>query len=392
MLKFKKILKTILAPILRISIVNRWYAAYILANSEDWIISARRKYSNNMLAKKQRNAELLSPKDIKDIQSLWNTYSKKYAKLTNLAFYAVYKKYKDISDNLADYFPDDFFYCYVDKYFTNYHTSIKLDNKNMYDLYFHDVVRPHTIARKMDGILLDRDYNITSLDKVINSCIESKDVIIKKSIDSDGGHGVSIVTDCANNTNLLEQLFGNNDDLIIQDLIKQHPTLASFNPQSVNTIGIMTLNLETPVVLSSVFRMGVNGSNVDNASSGGIVCGITRDGMLKSVAYDSFANQYTSHPQGFSFEGVKVPAYDQCEKIAINLSNRFVNYSRLISWDFAIDKNGTPLLIEANLTGGQLDFHQLCNGPIFKPYISLMLTEIFEKSPDIKNSLFVIKS
>ena len=182
MFRLRKILKTILAPISRIPIINRWYAAYVLVNSEDWIISARRKYSNNMLAKKMPNVEPLSPQDIKEIQSLWNTYSKKYTKLTNLAFYTVYKKYMDISDNLADYFPDDFYYCYVDKYFTNYHTSIKLDNKNMYDMYFHDVVRPHTIARKMDGILLDRDYNITSLDKIINSCIESKDVIFTEDL------------------------------------------------------------------------------------------------------------------------------------------------------------------------------------------------------------------
>jgi hypothetical protein len=257
----------------------------------------------------------------------------------------------------------------------------------MYDLYFHDVVRPHTIARKMNGVLLDKDYNITSYDNIIKSCIESKDIIIKKSIDSDGGHGVSIVTDCAKNTHLLDQHLGNSDDFIIQEIIKQHPTLALFNPQSVNTIRIMTINLGTPIVLSSVFRMGINGSNVDNASSGGIVCGISRDGILKSVAYDSFANQYPSHPQGHTFEGMEVPSYNQCEKIALKLSNRFVNYSRLISWDFAIDTNGTPLLIEANLTGGQLDFHQLCNGPIFSNISNEILTELFQKSKDIKNLL-----
>ena len=40
--------------------------------------------------------------------------------------------------------------------------------------------------------------------------------------------------------------------------------------------------------------------------------------------------------------------------------------TKLISWDFAIGVDGEPILIEANLSFGQIDFHQLCNGPIFK--------------------------
>ena len=38
---------------------------------------------------------------------------------------------------------------------------------------------------------------------------------------------------------------------------------------------------------------------------------------------------------------------------------------KLISWDWAVDNEGTPILIEANFCLGELDFHQMNNGPVF---------------------------
>ena len=61
-----------------------------------------------------------------------------------------------------------------------------------------------------------------------------------------------------------------------------------------------------------------------------------------------------------------------------------MNYTELISWDFSVDEQGEPLLIEANFTGGQLDFHQLCNGPIWGNDTEAILADIFANSQDIK--------
>ena len=146
----------------------------------------------------------------------------------------------------------------------------------------------------------------------------------------------------------------------------------------------MTLVLKGNVhVLSSVLRMGVNGARVDNASSGGIVCGIDRSGTLKPVAYDSAANLYLKHPQGEDFEGTVIPFFHECVDTAKRLAPRFSNYTRLISWDFSVDSSGAPVLIEANFTGGQLDFHQLCNGPIWGELTDIILSEILNESKDV---------
>lgn len=50
---------------------------------------------------------------------------------------------------------------------------------------------------------------------------------------------------------------------------------------------------------------------------------------------------------------------------------------RLLSWDITIDEDGNPVIIEVNMHSGQLDFHQLNNGPIFGDDTEEVLKEVF---------------
>ena len=50
----------------------------------------------------------------------------------------------------------------------------------------------------------------------------------------------------------------------------------------------------------------------------------------------------------------------------------------MISWDIAIDNNTDPILVEANFANGQLDFHQLNNGPLFGNLTESILTQVFQ--------------
>jgi len=56
-----------------------------------------------------------------------------------------------------------------------------------------------------------------------------------------------------------------------------------------------------------------------------------------------------------------------------------VPHFRLVSWDFAINEEGHPVMIEANLNLGELDFHQLNNGPVFGEDTKKILDEVFGK-------------
>lgn len=50
---------------------------------------------------------------------------------------------------------------------------------------------------------------------------------------------------------------------------------------------------------------------------------------------------------------------------------------RLVSWDIAVDNENNPVLVECNLKFGQLDFHQLNNGPLFGDDTEIILDEVF---------------
>lgn len=131
----------------------------------------------------------------------------------------------------------------------------------------------------------------------------------------------------------------------------------------INSISIVSFFIDGEVkILSSILRLGVGNPKVDNVSSGGVACGI---GCLRQISFNAKGQSWDGHPDGLRLRGRIVPAYKECCEMNKKIAPRFVRFSRLISWDFAVDKNGKPLLIEANLYGGKLDFHQMCNGPIW---------------------------
>lgn len=190
-------------------------------------------------------------------------------------------------------------------------------------------------------------------------------VIIKPSVNSSGGSGIVFWRDSDDMD--IEVLLKKCDNVVVQELIKQHPTLSAIHPDSVNSIRIMTITTGDKVnELSSILRMGVGKSQVDNVSSGGIAVGIDENGRLKGKAFSGNGKCFEKHPDGADFKGIEVPAFQDCLDICKATAPRFARFSRLISWDFAIGIDNKPLLIEANFRWGELDFHQMCNGPIFK--------------------------
>lgn len=353
--------------------------------------------NNKYVMQKEQNFSPITLGQKSEIESYWRKKLLWHMGLLNMKYFDVYNAVEADKSKLKYYVPDSFFYAFVDEYFTNPQRSTALDDKNLYDLYFADVNRPKTLARKINDVFMDADYNNISVSDFAEICKENKEVVIKSAIGSYGGHGVKFwKADENSEEKLLDFIYTNNcrefkgsnvyQQYIVQEAIHQHHLLNKINSTSINTVRIITLyeNGEcTP--LSSVLRMGIDGSRVDNCSSGGIVCGITPDGILKDVAYDAMANAYHRHPQGYSFGGVKLVGFDKCINLAKKLASRFYGVSRLISWDFAINEDGEPILIEMNISFGEIDFHQLCNGPIFGEDTERILKEVFEKNVTLSN-------
>lgn len=140
---------------------------------------------------------------------------------------------------------------------------------------------------------------------------------------------------------------------VIEELIDQAPEMATFHPESVNTMRIATFKIENEVIIYGAgIRMGTGNSIVDNAGSGGLFCRVNPDfGFIETNAIDYFGNEYVFHPDSkVRFVGFDIPKWDELMDIAKRAA-LVVNGATLIAWDFAFSKNGWCLL-EANDVGG----------------------------------------
>lgn len=356
------------------------------------LLSLRFTRSEDGLKKKLKNLKPLSASDREKIDALWARYltPAQRDKLIDYRYYEVFNKVLRDGERLCDYMPDAFYYAFIDDYFTNPQHSMPCDDKNLYDLYFHDINRPKTLIRKINDMILDEDFNEITMSNAIAIAREHGEVVLKISRFSSQGSGIVFWNSVTDDEILIREFLRDSKDVICQALIKQHSELSRLSPTSVNTVRIISLVFQGKVyVLSSTLRMGMNGSRVDNAGSGGIFSGINPNGQLKEVAYDKSANKYLCHPQGTAFEGVTIPNFNECIDIVTSLAKRFCSVSRLISWDFAIGEDGHPILIEFNLSCGGINSHQLCNGPIFGDLTEDVLKEVFANSYTLNS---IIKS
>ena len=280
------------------------------------------------------------------------------------------------------YLPDDLYYTVLDPFYNDRHAFKFIDNKCYYDVYFPDAKQPKVIAKRINGFWII-DGKIVSSAIVVEKCKEAQCVFLKAANNSCGGHGViKLERDEVSFENF--ESFGNKqkkNDIVIQERVIQHDVLSRINPNAVNTVRIMTwLDKDGVVsVLSKVLRVGIGDAYVDNASSGGIVVGIDDDNMLKKYAFRTTGERFDKHPTtGIQFEGIQIPGVHDAEIMVSNMALMFPHH-RLISWDICINEDAEPLLIELNMHHGQLDFHQMTNGPLFGDRTEEMLNEVFGK-------------
>ena len=108
----------------------------------------------------------LTKQNKKEIKKLWNGVK------VNEDWFRFFNSIKRETDGTFDarYIPMDFSYTFLHPYFNNTPFTYAFDDKNMYDLYFHDISMPRTIFRIIEGVLLDAEYNRISQEKALLLC------------------------------------------------------------------------------------------------------------------------------------------------------------------------------------------------------------------------------
>ena len=273
------------------------------------------------------------------------------------------------------------YYTKIDQHFNNRKLGWGFNDKNYYSKVFAGVKQPETLVRIIGGIFLDGNYQLLTKEKALDIICKEKEAVCKPSLETGSGRGVMFWQTEKERPQIDSFLNDKeNKDFIIQKTIIQHPDLDKVHKGSVNSLRIVSLLMPEGVyILSSNLRMGVDNSRIDNVSAGGISCGINKNGTLKKYATNCYTGQrFEQHPQGFVFEGHKIPGYDDAIQL-IKTVHPSIPHFRLVSWDIAINDLSEPILIEANMRKGMIELNQFNNGPLFGKLTDRVLDEVFKK-------------
>lgn len=253
-------------------------------------------------------------------------------------------------------------------------------DKSISELLLPKVKQPYSILVNQNGFYYSEEGAI-SREAAIAKCWNLTNAIIKPSL-QEGGKGVRALTVVDGKTNIcgmsLGDLFDNYCmDFIIQERIMQHPAMVKLNSSSVNTIRVLTYRFDSEVVLLyCVARIGRKGMVVDNESQGGISVKINSDGMLCKYAYGAPGEEKIEKTdEGLVLEGYQIPSYFKIVSLAKECHMQ-LPYFKLIGWDFCVDYNGDPLLIEWN---SNPDLSQTANGPAFGDYTDEILADVYKR-------------
>lgn len=135
---------------------------------------------------------------------------------------------------------------------------------------------------------------------------------------------------------------------ILEEIVVQHPTMATLCPTSVNTCRIATLlGDKQEGIVYGFLRIG-NGKVMDNVDCGGMAARIDLDsGMLLTVGADKAGNTYTKHPMtGTDIIGFTIPYWEEAKQMCLDAAKK-VPQMRFVAWDVAITPDG-PTFIEGN--------------------------------------------
>lgn len=140
--------------------------------------------------------------------------------------------------------------------------------------------------------------------------------------------------------------------LVAEEVIVQHPDMASFNPSSINTIRVYTAQIGDEVDIVNAYARFGNGGIVDNYSSGGFECGVDpKTGIIDTPGLLKTGEVFTEHPLShIPFEGFQIPMWtDAIHRVSKAI--KVLDDVNFVGWDVAITPDGA-VLVEGNTDPG----------------------------------------
>ncbi|MCR5182209.1 MAG: hypothetical protein K6D56_04250 [Clostridia bacterium] len=185
--------------------------------------------------------------------------------------------------------------------------------------------------------------------------LKDKEYIIAKPLGLSCGTGIEKIKVSDWDVNELYEHLVKDSKPLVEEVVRQHPTMDLLCSTSVNTIRVITIlkDGEARIVAGGI-RMGQNGIFVDNFNAGGI--GVVYDlktGVVISDGYDKQRRVYKTVPEsGVTLKGFQIPLWDEVVSL-VKEASLVVPQVGYVGWDVAISADRGPLLIEGNSYPGQ---------------------------------------
>ena len=323
----------------------------------------------------------LSEKELEAIHELYDPYVRDVPTI-------YHRYYKGRSGKFyAEYIPEELYLCDISRFLNDREMASYYDHKCYYKRLFPGIKQPETVAMRINGIWLDKDYRLIPPAEALEMLCSEKEAFYKTAQYSEGGAGVTFLSlpdDMPSDKrgDIIRRTLKNRKgaDVIVQRPLKQHPGLSALHPASVNTYRIVSLIIDDEVqILSASLKLGAGSSKTDNGGSGGIYIGIDKDNCPGDTGVRDNGEVLKTHPDtGEPFCDIRPVCLEKAYEL-VRKAHPMIAHMRLVSWDIAIDDGGEAVLIECNLTLGSCDNVQAVNGPYFGSFTRRILDEVYGK-------------
>ena len=338
-----------------------------------------RRFHNQMALtslKEHENNEKLTVEEKKAISSLWGPVGYK----SHGEWHRLYKAVHGFDERFV---PNDVYGLELLPRLNTTNLLPAWDDKAYYPRLFPDVKQPVAIAFVIDGLCYDNKYRFVDVHDLVHFILDNYTRIIIKPSDGLEGRGVEIVKVIDLDFDSLKaKLLSYGRNYVIQEVIEQHDSLAAYNISSVNPIRVMTLRLGGKIhFLHATLRFGSPGSHTDmsfvDGKEIGHVCAINKDGIVSKEWYDMDGKRTSFSDFGITRQEI-IPNFNRIIETAIAVHSGLHHFD-FVGFDFTVNKQQEPIMIEYNVYWPGIIIPQYCHGPLFGDLTEELLSELKNK-------------
>lgn len=275
------------------------------------------------------------------------------------------------------FIPSDLYYNELLPYINNLPFRYALQDKCLLDLRYSDVRQAATVCRRMAGVFYGPDMEQIDSGEAVRLCLaRESDLFIKPSIYTSAGVGIQMFTPRECTEDDVKELFADTGkNFIVQEKIRQHSEMAKLNSDSVSTIRVTSLFIDSEVYIPNIMIRVCPPGASHVAVDGGYSVAVKEDGHLYPRAYRDKGAWVSGAEEGLYDDSIVVPGLEKIRDTVKRL-HPLVPYLKWIGWDFSVDEDGEPVMIEFNSAPGD-DIQRVCGNPLFGEMTDRVLEDYF---------------